>query len=246
MGKSILIYTFNKAASMVLHKVAEKIRRELKIKYSSINHEKDWEEIKQKSWKTFIEDADEMSIFGPIRASRKIIFPDNMDKYKILLHLRDPRDLLVSKYFSRAYNHARNEGRFTISDEEREKMRIEGLSTFIYEFMPQVKNEYELFITNLIGRSNVVVLKYETMVLDFPAWLKGFLQPFSEYTDDTQKIYDEMVVDYKNEFVVDKEDIYSHKRQVLPGDYLRQLAQNDIDFLNSEFKAVLKAVDYSI
>ena len=41
-----------------------------------------------------------------------------------------------------------------------------------------------------------------------------------------------------------EEDIYSHKRQVTPGDHKRKLLPETIDRLNSEFGEVLDVLGY--
>lgn len=88
--KSVLIYTVHKAASTFLHKISTDVANEFGICYYSINNDRYYDEIKQLSWKTFIEDKSKQGCFGPIRAGiTEAIFPEALSEYSIVLHLRD-------------------------------------------------------------------------------------------------------------------------------------------------------------
>ena len=114
--RSVLVYTVHKAASTFLHKLSIEICSELSLPYYSINDSKYHQIILDQSWESFIENLAETSAcFGPIRSREKKgevqpLIPKNVGDYSIILHLRDPRDVLTSLYFSHVYSHSRKKG----------------------------------------------------------------------------------------------------------------------------------------
>ena len=104
---SVLIFTVHKAASMFLHKLTDDLSKIIGFDYYSINKTKYYDQITSLSWKKFIElNTHKKSCFGPIRAgTAEPSIPKNMEFYSIILHLRDPRDVLVSMFYSYRYMH---------------------------------------------------------------------------------------------------------------------------------------------
>ena len=259
---SVLIYTVHKAASMFLHRLGRDLSRLMEFDFYSINNKDYYDVIKSSSWKSFIESHSGPTCFGPIRAGEDValpVFPDPIEQYSVVLHLRDPRDVLTSAYYSHAYSH-KITGRFKPSEEQREEWKEQGIDDFVINRIERVKNEYVDLSTRLLGRNNVVLLKYEDMVTDYGQWLKGFLSAFSEFKprenagmrillgkNTHEKIYNTLYKKHKNDFLPAKkvEDVHSHKRQVTPGDYSRKLKQSTIDTLNEKFSSILTSLEYS-
>ncbi|HEB87777.1 MAG TPA: hypothetical protein ENI68_12305 [Gammaproteobacteria bacterium] len=258
--KSVLIYTVHKAASMFLHKLGADMGKRLELDTYSINNKKYYDQIKNSSWKLFIESTTGPSCFGPIRAGEDValpVFPDNMEKYSVVLHIRDPRDVLTSAYYSHAYSHVVTD-RFKPSSEQRKQWEEEGVDHFVINRIERVKKEYEELCTHLLDKDNVVLIKYEDMVTNYEKWLKGFVSAFSEFEprqkagiglilgkNTHEKIYTTLYNKYKDDFLPAKEeDVYSHKRQVTPGDYARKLEKSTIETLNNEFSGVLTSLRY--
>lgn len=261
--KNVLIYTVHKAASMFLHKLGVDLATRMEFDFYSINDKKYYDEIKKASWKTFIESTSGPSCFGPIRAGEDValpVFPDSLEQYSVIMHLRDPRDVLTSAYYSHVYNHKPTE-RFNPSDELRSKWEEQGVDDFVINRIPRVKNEYEVLCEHFLGKENVTFLKYEVMVTNYGEWLKGFLSAFEGFeprqrtgirrilgVNTRQRIYDALYDKYNADFAPakSKEDVYSHKRQVTPGDYERKLAKSTIEILNNELLTILTGLDYEI
>lgn len=259
--KNVLIYTVHKAASMFLHKLGTDLATRMDFAFYSINNEKYYEQIQDSSWKLFIESTVGPSCFGPIRAGEDIalpVFPDRIEQYSVIMHLRDPRDVLVSAYYSHVYSHKVTK-RFKPSDGQRKKWEDQGVDDFVINRIERVKKEYEDLCAHLLCRENVILLKYEDMVTDYGKWLEGFLFAFTEFEpkrstgigrilgeNTHQKIYADLYEKYKGDFspARNKEDVYSHKRQIIPGDYARKLKESSIDILNNEFSSLLTSLDY--
>ncbi len=261
--KSILVYTIHKAASTFLHRLSLNTTRLLSINYYSIDNNDNYSEtIRKHDYNFLINNTNELACFGPIRGSQQLSFPQNLEKYSIILHLRDPRDVLTSLFYSHSYSHVRREGRFNPTDEQREQWIKHGVDQFVIDRIPRFKKKYEIYCNNLLERENVVFIKYEDMVDNYGKWLKEFLSAF--YYANSQKletlkflnyqnivfetykklIYIKLYNKYKNEFKVSKENVNKHKRKITPGDHKIKLNPETIELLNYEFKDILNLLNY--
>lgn len=237
-SSSILFFTTHKCASTLI----VKILRELCLKHKIVPVDIDGYIITHtNNDKSVFKDKGFMKrvfhpkgyYYGALRYFRLI--PD-MEKYKIFLMLRDPRDVITSMYFSIAFSHT------VFNDdliEKRRETQEKTIDDFVLESIPSFKKRYEEYIDNILNMNNTLFLKYEQMVSDFPL----FLKKMSKGLD----VYDETIINrLVNEisFESRKEDKYSHVRNVKPGDHLNKLKPTTIDVLNRELKDVLKTLKY--
>jgi hypothetical protein len=261
--KSILVYTVHKAASMFLHSISEDVAKEFGITHYSPNNRGQadiYDEIRRVSWKAFIANPSHQGCFGPIRAgTADPILPDELAAFSVVLHLRDPRDVLTSLYYSSVYNHPRKEGRFNPSDEKRKQWEDKGVDGFALEQAPIYKQRYETLISGLLGRDNVTLLKYEDMVADYATWLDRFLGAFSHLSlppkrrlglfstpNSLAAVHERLYEKYRQDFIPPAEDVHKHIRQLAPGDHERKLAAETISHLDAQFGDILRLLDYAI
>ncbi|WP_448604921.1 sulfotransferase domain-containing protein [Thermoleptolyngbya sp.] len=282
--RPILIYTVHKAASMFLHRLTRQIAMKLDMEYFSINNKTaGYREVKELSWNGFIQkslsQAEKRACFGPIRSYEAMpSIPEGIEDYSIILHLRDPRDVLVSSFFSNAFSHPVNPAIFNPGEAARQEWIERGIDAFVIGQSPSVVDRYNYLIDNLLGRENVLFLKYEEMVLNYQEWLAKFLSVFIAPEPDaptkTQQsglltlleklpvfqsllqrearspvptfstLYQALFEAHKADFQVEDEDIYRHKRQVLPGDHTRKLQSETIADLNEKFAEILNKLGY--
>lgn len=172
--------------------------------------------------------------YGPIGTLRSI---PQIDEYKVLLQLRDPRDLLTSLYFSTAYSHA-------VINEKLIRRRDEALQQDIDTFVLNGADEYVRIFTSyldgLLHKPNVLFVKYEDMVLNFDAWL----ETVSKHLGLDKHPETLEMIRQQADFSVEKEDKFSQKRQVTPGDHLRKLKPETIAELNVQFEPILRQLGY--
>lgn len=179
--------------------------------------------------------------YGPIREVEWPL-PSSMAPYKILLLLRDPRDVLTSLYFSVAYSHTvvNNQlGEKLLKN--REAAQLETIDEWVMKPAQTFLKRYQFYCDELLGKPNVCFLKYEHMVSDFPDWFEQVNQFLS--LDNVSQALQEKILAEAN-FEVE-ENINSHKRQVQPGDHKRKLKPETIAQLNSIFSEVLTSLDYA-
>ncbi|MFO8053163.1 MAG: sulfotransferase domain-containing protein [Candidatus Omnitrophota bacterium] len=101
------------------------------------------------------------------------------------------------------------------------------------------KQEYQHYI-KLKMKPNVLLLKYENIVVNFENELRKILNFFN--LDVSQDIIKNIL---KNaNFNVEKENIYSHKRRVTPGDHKEKLNQETITCLNKFYSQILNKLEY--
>jgi hypothetical protein len=87
------------------------------------------------------------------------------------------------------------------------------------------------------------VISYEEMVLDFASWLRKFLAAFE--LADPDETYEFAMKRHAEAVKPAGEDIWSHKRRVIPGDHKEKLRPETISKLNLRFRQVLDALGYS-
>lgn len=251
---SILFFTLHKCASVYVKDLLFELAEDVGMTpinfggylWKSAKSPKELEEQLKKAFKPvgyFYGPFRETSLLPQMQDLGGYRLINNLDSYKILLMLRDPRDVLTSKYFSMAYSHH-------IPELQKEKMlakREDALKTTIDEFvtsrsqMNEFLKKYSEYSKELMDRPNVLFVKYEDMVNDFETWLNSVIK-FLELDVSKEKV--NKIVS-KADFTVDKEDIHSHKRQVTPGDHQRKLKPETIEVLNSEFGEILDKFGYA-
>lgn len=239
-NKNILFFTVHKAASMFIYKICHDLSKEAGVKYYSVNHNK-YNRYYFDTEETNLADINEWKnktgCFAPLRYYFKIPQGLNAD---IILHLRDPRDVLVSLYFSEAYSHNAFKGVFDLDKSARNKIVDMGIDQFVLEKAVLFNEKYTEY-QDLLLRPGAILVKYEDMVLNFPDWLNKVAKGFNI---GNKRFIHRMLRKYKGEFEVKKENIYTHKRKIVPGDYEEKLQQDTIMELNSIFSNNLKRYDY--
>lgn len=181
--------------------------------------------------------------FGPIRDPRCINQVLSEDGTKSILMLRDPRDVLTSLYFSILHSHAipNNPNAKQTLLRLREEGSQVNIDQYISYLVAEWAGNYRMYCTVLVGRPDVMLLKYEDMVADFPSWfdrLTNFWQ-----IELRPRIRDKYL--QRANFDVKREDKNAHKRKVTPGDFRAKLRPQTIEMLNYEFRDVLDLLGYS-
>lgn len=174
--------------------------------------------------------------YGPIGTYRSLA---ELERYKVVLQLRDPRDVLTSLYFSTVYSHALISPKVIRRRQQAEQMTIDE---FVIAETEEYGPIYQEYIDELLGKKEVLFLKYEDMVDSFENWLNKLISHVGFSADST--ILD--LLRKEADFTVAQEDPYLQRRQVIPGDHKRKLERETIDELNRIFGPILKRLDYHL
>jgi len=168
-------------------------------------------------------------IYGPIRWNIAI---QNIEKYKILLILRDPRDVLVSYYYSMRYSHVVIHNDILQERELASKMTIDEYVLYVVnEFLIVYRDYMKIF--NL---SNVKFIKYEDMINNPQQFLKD-VQNFLNINlneEDYQKCLRELTPN------IGKEDVFKHKRSGKTKQFIEKLEKDTVKRLNTILHDVIE------
>ncbi len=164
-----------------------------------------------------------------------------MDKYKVILMVRDPRDILVSWYYSIAFSHSippitsnRHE-EYIRKRKKAQEITIDEHVIFESDRVFNILNRYQIELLDLYP--HVYLTSYEKMTSNFEAWLKGILnaceldinsQTFLKFVEDNKRLQPK------------EENIYKHIRKGKPGDYLDKLQPETIEYLNNKFSPIFE------
>lgn len=157
----------------------------------------------------------------------------NPEKYKILLIVRDPRDILVSLYYSMKYSHP-------IINENSIKCRVEASGLSIDEYVMMKANELLIKYhdyNDLSNCSNTLLCKYEDIVRNPADFEIKLSRHFNIDIAKNTLVADE---DFKQQI----ENPYSHKRQITPGNHVVKLNKATIDNLNDRLRSIIEMYDY--
>lgn len=157
--------------------------------------------------------------------------PD-VEKFRVHLLLRDPRDVLVSRYFSEKFAHIRIDERFNQHCLEVEQMDIDQ---FALHFLEDVAGHYDLYQRNWNKMRQLRFVRYEDMIADFP----GYLQGMNAFYDCGKSESEVAAIAAKENFEVTKEDKFAHKRSVKARSFESKLKPETIDALNERFAGLL-------
>lgn len=169
-----------------------------------------------------------------------------LERYRQVLVLRDPRDVLVSSYFSVAFSHvAPGEG--SDKREEFAQMRARAQTSTIDDYVlaesHRVLGNYERYKRLLIDRyPTAYVTKYEHMTEDFAGWLNALLE-YCEL-DVSADLFANLVQEHEAKRPR-QEDTQRHTRKGRPGDHREKLLPDTIAQLNAKFGDILAALDYA-
>jgi hypothetical protein len=254
--RDIVVFTLHKSASMFIHRQCELLSHMAGIAYHSPNRPGSGLDARRlltdrSLWR------ERHGCFAPLR-----FFVDipQVDDYNILLHLRDPRDVLVSMFFSYCFIHA---GEIEANTGYRREVAERGIDAFVLDKVSETCNalrgdygtgghvedlignlpaRYAVYLDRLLGKPNVILVKYEDMVTDYGGWLKRFIAPFP--LADKPAVIEQLVSRSANFFPARRTDVMTHVRHVTPGDYKAKLQPATIERLDEVFARVLAALGY--
>ena len=258
MPGDIVVFTLHKSASMFIHGQCELLSKMAGLTYHSPN-------LKDSglSARSLLTDKNLWSVrrgcFAPIR-----FFVDipRLPDYQVILHLRDPRDVLVSMFYSYCFIHAgevaantgyrkavaeRGIDDFVLakaSDRSREIRGDYGTGGHIEDLVGNLPRRYRDYLDRLVGKPNVTLVSYEEMVTNYPAWLRKFIAPFPIPVPEKSRLIDDLTAQTPLLFPKREQDVLHHVRHVSPGDYRIKLKPSTIRHLDEIFADTLERLGY--
>ncbi|MDP3675560.1 MAG: hypothetical protein Q8R44_10775 [Novosphingobium sp.] len=189
-------------------------------------------------------------LFGPFRGY--VDFPADTFSRSIVI-LRDPRDVLVSLYYSWTYSHPIESIRLSLvnskgelfnpTPEQRDSWKSAGPDDFVLEYAGFVEKNIRLYLEKVLPRPGARLLLYEHFVANQSEWLRRFLVALGAGEADAEWLLPGILEHFSQEFLPPTEDKNRHIRQMLPGDHQRKLTPSTISLLDKRFAFYFEALD---
>jgi hypothetical protein len=179
-------------------------------------------------------------LYAPLR--RYVPVPGR-EAYRTILMLRDPRDVLVSQYYSVAYSHrlpfrSVSQERF---EAKRASARASSIDDYVMDECAAICGVYEEYAQQLFGAPGVALLRYEDMMQDPGAWVSGLARALGVACNESDVRFLTSAGRLTTHRV---EDATKHLRSGTPGDHRRKLQPATIDALTSRLTSVLVPFGY--
>lgn len=166
------------------------------------------------------------------------------DAPKVLM-VRDPRDALVSQYFSAAWSHAipvdaGREGRVAQHLlAEREQAQSVPIDRFVRDHVASFAAQMQLY-NGVLGTPRLLVLRYEDWIFRKDALIRRLSRHFD------LPVADAVIAQMLG--WADRRPVHENPRdfvrRVAPGDHLGKLRRETIEALNAELRPVLATYGY--
>jgi hypothetical protein len=191
--------------------------------------------------------------YGPIRLSA----PPESLVYKHLVHstsdfnfikdkisvflVRDPRDILISAYYSFGFTHGFSEVEEIKERQQlrRETIKNKSLEEYVLESAEAQNANFKTLYDLSKQSTRSVVLKYEDMIENFDY----FISEFSKHINVSDAVKAEI---YKRSRPKQKEDVNSHRRSGGVAGFRDKLDEETLLSLNKILKDTLQQFDYKL
>lgn len=178
--------------------------------------------------------------FAGFRCWRPYMQGFDFTPFKKILLIRDPRDMLVSHYFSHKFSHEIPQGPLGDTLQNfRSALDSKPIDDYALEQAAGVRGRF-LEYKNLVIDSNTKLYRYEDIIFDKENWLREMLDYVSVDLpeDGIQQISKQFDRRPNNE------DPSRHVRKVTPGDHIEKLKPETICELNSVFADIMDEYGY--
>ncbi len=189
-------------------------------------------------------------IYGPIRIQdcnhprfsfvESLLIANNFNKIKKIYWIRDPRDILVSMYYSFGFTHglSKNDEFREYQLKERERIRHQSLDEYVLSEQHLIKQKFSRMHELMSFDKNFKLFKYEDMINNFEKFYSDITKVMPIKNDAKFQIY-------KDTRPNKHEDITKHKRSGVVGGYKNKLQNKTIKILNEKLQPILDEFDYA-
>ena len=162
---------------------------------------------------------------------------------KKILMVRDPRDALVSEYYSNAFSHSlpTEQTGNTVLEQERAKALQSSLEAYVLERTEHLDLTVAGY-RKLIGDPNLLILRYEDVIFDKARWIREIAGHYG------WQVSDELITNILGWADVrpDAENPQAFVRRVAPGDHLDKLSPGAIETVNGRLSDIWSEFGYAV
>lgn len=178
-------------------------------------------------------------IYGPFRQYPHDTIAD-LGLYTSVLLVRDPRDVLVSAYYSALHSHPAPGGQAAEAFlEGRRALQHLSIDAAVGEYLPTFLQYYQQFIDNLdLDRTHI--FRYEDVIYDKQKWTAEL----AKIIDAPISATDAASIAGQHDIIPERERIAEHIRQVHPGNYKAKLKPETIESINRAFAPIMQRFGY--
>lgn len=232
---SVVLFTVNKAASMYVHRMLRWIAEPHGLLQADLTG---WFATSSGNMFRHFKDPESMQkLFRPkgffYAALRDPCDIPGPERFRIVVVLRDPRDVLTSKYYSQGFSHAVINERVHA---RRKHVVRQTIDTFVLEHAPGLLKSYQRYVDQYDGKPYALITTYEKMTADLPGWLNAIVQHtgLTEHPEAIQRVLDHA----KN--VKATGDKSKHIRVARSGDHQERLQPATIAELDRMFAPLMR------
>ena len=166
---------------------------------------------------------------------------DSPRSARCLLLLRDPRDALVSLYYSDAKSHPipKSGPLKKVYEDARARLSNVPIDDYVLEVAPTFLRHYYRTM-QLLALPDLTLLRYEDILYDKLRLVRATADVMGARADEATLVQ----IAEKYDKIPNSEAPAAHLRQAHPGDYIRKLAPATIAKLDEMFAPVLKTFGY--
>ncbi|MEM1058525.1 MAG: hypothetical protein AAGK14_04690 [Verrucomicrobiota bacterium] len=189
-------------------------------------------------------------VYGPLRVSTDVnqqasdelvnlTSPEFVRDRISLIMVRDPRDLLVSAFYSGAYSHSYSPVPEVRAEQEarRERMQALGLDAYALQLAPQQLLDFERLEQVRAHCRRVTVLRYRDLVERFDEFADALEAVLPLKRGVRRQLYEQSRPR-------EEEDLMAHRRSGKVGGFRGKLQPDTIEALNTTLRPVLQSFGF--
>lgn len=240
---SFFVFALPKSGSVLQDKVFEDICHELNIPLISVAKSAFHQGVEESN---FSEEICELFAkygygFYGFRYFPPYLKNLELSTFKKILLIRDPRDILVSHYFSMKNSHDIPQGEMGERLlKQRNALQNVDINKYVIAKAPTFLKLFRSY--SFIKNNSIRVFKYEDIIFEKVKWIENILT-FLEFELDTNSI---ITIARRHDIFPAVETPQSHIRKVTPGDHQEKLERKTIQTLNEILASILIEYNYEI
>jgi len=168
-------------------------------------------------------------LYGPIRQP---IAHAGIENYRSVALFRDPRDALVSHYYSIRYAHTLLNERNVAS---RQAAAASGIDKFVLSMVPKYASDLTGMADLLAKMPQKLVTNYDEMMGSYDGWIRSII----EFLEVDPSMVSDIVVNYpRKRSAAEAEDLRAHNRSGRSGQFHRELKPETVAIVERELGGI--------